>query len=505
MIAAPDRRRAWRFPYLMIVEGFLLFGVLVFEIYRSLKVLPLPDGDQLAFYPVYLEVAHTGELRHAFYSPITDQFPAPMNWHGWLAPWLLGHVARLLGGDIVSVLQTEAIFIAAGLALFFAAQRTREEVPPLLIVLGGLIVAASLSAAKGRPELLAGFILLGWYVAQSHVHRDLPRCAITGIALGVLGSTQPTVAALFSLFVLAYATLHRHPVAEFARWLSANLLAAVIVAAGAELVFPNGLLFWLTGLAKHAAVVGTRPISLAGVPQYFLFAPERFMHGLVLLIAAFSVAAWLLKTRRISITSLATMAVCLFAAWYFGVRLPPTAYNLLVFVPLAVCLLLRLGVLQRLAAPAAAFPAANRLGARLVLTAAALSLPMQMAVTGFNDRYGVSRDEFQAMIDRISSNRSRIVIDPSLLVGAVPFEKWPSMRPWRPQGLVAQDAGPICGPQDVVIVKQANSGQTAPPRIQGCRLSADTFTPIRVRFFGKDLVLIPKAYQYALFQEDGAR
>jgi hypothetical protein len=505
MIAAPDRRRASRFPYLMVVEGFLLFVVLAFEIYRSLKVLPLPDGDQLAFYPVYLEVAHTGALRHAFYSPITDQFPAPMNWHGWLAPWLLGHVARLLGGDIASVLQVEAIFIVAGLALFFAAQRARGGVPPPLIFLGGMITAASLAAAKGRPELLAGFILLGWYAAQAYVHRDFARCAITGIALGVLGSTQPTVAALFSLFLLAYATLHGRALAELGRWVAANLLAALIVGAGAEIVIPNGLLFWLTGLAQQAAIVGTRPLSLAAIPQYLFFAPERFMHGLVLLVAAVCIAGWLRKTGRTSPVTVAIMAVCLFASWYIGVRVPAISYNLLVFAPLAVCLLLQMSISHPRPAPAAHFPAPTRAIVGLALTAAALSLPMQMAATGFNDRYGVSRDQFLAAMDRISGSASRVVIDPSLMVGAVPFEKWPLMRPWRPPAALAQDAASPCSPQDVVIIKQANTGLAAPLDIRGCRLSADTFTPIRVRLFGKDLVLIPKAYQYALFQGDKAR
>jgi hypothetical protein len=139
------------------------------------------------------------------------------------------------------------------------------------------------------------------------------------------------------------------------------------------------------------------------------------------------------------------------------------------------------------------------------LVAAAFSLPLQMAATGFNDRYGVSRNEFLAAIDRISSSRPQIAIDPSLMVGAVPFEKWPLMRPWRPPGGVIQDTARLCGPQDVVIIKQANTGLAAPPEIRGCQLSADTFAPIRVRRLGKDLVLIPKAYQYALFQEDRAR
>jgi hypothetical protein len=481
----------------LAVKCLLLLVVLAFEVFRSWTVLPLPDGDQLVFYPLYLEVAHTGELSHRFYSPIAHGFPAPMNWHGWLQPWLLGHITRLLGGDISAALLSEAIFIVGGLALFIVAQKPAAKVPPLLVIVGGMAVAASLSGAKGRPELLAGFVMLGWYALHSRIDKNPAKVLVTGVALGALGSIHPTVAFLFSLFLFAYAMVQRHPFPAFGRWLSANLLAAVLVALGAALVVPGGLVSWLTGLAEHAAVTGARPASILGAHHYLLLSTDRFMHGLILLVATLYVLAWLFRTGKASVASLAAIAICLCAAWYFGVRLPPTAYNLLVFVPLAVCLLLRLPDLPRLA---------NRAIVTSVVAAAALGLPLQMAATAFSHWYGVSRGEFSATFERIAA--SRIIIDPSLLVGAIPFEKWQSLRPWR-QGATnlgdadVRDPGPRCAPDSVVITKQANTGLLTPQQpVPGCGLLAETFRSVRISLLGKELILIPKAYQYAIFGPD---
>jgi hypothetical protein len=496
------RRPSGNIAPTLLVEGLLFLFVLAFESYRSFAAVPLPDGDQLVYYPLSLEVANTGLLRHQFYSPITDQFPAPMNWHGWLQPWLFGHVMRLFGSDFRSALLVEALFIVAGLALFFASLKSPAKASPLLVALQGMIVATALSAAKGRPEVLAGVILLAWHAARPRIHNQGSKYLVDGVALGLLGSTHPTAALLFSLFLLVYATACPPLLVSVSRWIAANALAAVIVAVGGEVMVPGGLFSWLTGLLGHAAVVSGRQPSFVGAFWYLLFAPDRFMHGLIVVLVPFFVVIWLVRNGRTSMASMAALAISIFAAWHFGVRLPPTSYNLMVFVPLAMLLLMQLSAPRPPASLAAPLPGLARSIVLAALAMAALSLPMQVATTGFSGYFGVSRLEFLALMDRISNSPARITIDPAFMVAAVPFQKWPTMSIRYQKG---DHEGTTCSPDRVIITKQANTGLVAPQPIKGCAISAQTFTSVRVVLFGRDLVLIPKAYQYAVFGVDPAK
>ena len=177
-------------------------------------------------------------------------------------------------------------------------------------------------------------------------------------------------------------------------------------------------------------------------------------------------------------------------------------YNILVFVPWPYVCSSGYGAFTRPPDPAARSWAAGRRVAVLVLLAAALSLPLTMAVSAFNNHFGVALDDFSRALERISSSRPRIAIDPSLMIGAVPFEKWKFLRPWRQGGPNMGDSGSLCGPESVAISKQANTGLLAPQPVPGCSILVETFTSVRVNLLGKDLILIPKAYQYAIFGQD---
>jgi hypothetical protein len=126
-----------------------------------------------------------------------------------------------------------------------------------------------------------------------------------------------------------------------------------------------------------------------------------------------------------------------------------------------------------------------------------------VAATAFNSYFGVARSDFLATLDRISGTGSHIAIDPSLMLGAVPFEKWILLHPWkyRNDEFVARSS-PCRSEDDVIIIKQANTSMTALPHIQGCKTAAETFTMVRFNLFGRALILIPKGYQYALFEEN---
>src|SRR5262245_33038337 len=127
----------------MTVAVWLMLGGLILglDIWRALSVTPIPDGDALFFYPVYLSVARGNGLANPLVSPLADT-GGPYVWHGWLQPLLLGRVASLLGGQMPGVLLSETAAKMMGLAIYLRWVRTTT----LASVLGAITLYVALTA-----------------------------------------------------------------------------------------------------------------------------------------------------------------------------------------------------------------------------------------------------------------------------------------------------------------------------------------------------------------------
>src|SRR5215813_5988609 len=109
-----------------VVWPLLLAIFFLLDLIKSSCVIPIPSGDAIHFYPIYLSVANNGALSNPLISPIVagGGFAAgggPLTWHGWLQPMLLGYLTKLFGGGMSAALLTETIVKQIGLFIYVAA------------------------------------------------------------------------------------------------------------------------------------------------------------------------------------------------------------------------------------------------------------------------------------------------------------------------------------------------------------------------------------------------
>ena len=139
-----------------LVKISILFCFLIFLLFRSFLAVPLVDGDQLWFYPIYISYSESGILQHPFASPISST-ARDFTWHGWLQPMLFGIVSRAFGGGIEGALVTEALATIIAGILFVLL--TKENPKSGLCACGLVVYLTALVYSHGRPELLAVVIV----------------------------------------------------------------------------------------------------------------------------------------------------------------------------------------------------------------------------------------------------------------------------------------------------------------------------------------------------------
>lgn len=462
--------------------------LVAFEVWRSWLVIPLPDGDQLLFYPVYLAQAQGRGLVHPFWTPFEATDGGPMVWHGWLQPWLLGHAGGLLGGGIQAALLAETAVIALTLGAYQLATR---DVPPravLLRLLYSLFVLGALSAGRGRPELLATFFLIVWVWGHMRLRGQAAQTGLAALILGLLGATQPTIAALSSLFYLNALLVRSEAKRSLYLWLLANAGAALVLVVLTGLVYPYPIVSWLRGLLAHGDLITSRS-DVTGLIYYLFYNPyQRFMHGLVII---YGLLAFFLRYRSsLNLWSVLAGSITLFMVWYFGLRIPPTSYNILIFAPVIV-LLDQMGTFRYRDAPGQHAWQAARNGLVALLAAGSL---VPYAVTAQSAYVGLSRDAFGAHLAAFRERHAEVVVPRSFIVGAVPLASWGQVTP-GPAVPSCRRAGAV------VVVQQANTGRIEPPAISGAELIADHFYQGQPGLPGVPFPrLTPKAYNFAAYR-----
>jgi hypothetical protein len=467
---------------------FLFWPVLLaifflMDLIKSLCIIPIPDGDTTFFYPIYLSVANNGALSNPLISPIAVG-GGPLTWHGWFQPMLLGYATKLFGGGMSGALLSETIVKQIGLLIYLAVVWRSRRAEDLVAIFGSIIIYVSLTASQGRPELLASVLLLGWWFVDGGCANLHLRALVAGVFLALIGITQPTVAAVSSgLFMVSLLLTYSIPEA-LKVWVIANSCALLIVIVMTSLFYPFGILTWLDGLVRHAAVVAGRT-DRGGFFRYWILSRERPLLGIIVIVAA-AALGWASLVRGMRSGAPIVYCLTLGFAWYVSVRIPALVYNAMAFVPVLVALgVNRLAREQR---PAWRLVLSVGLGALAASSIAAIVV----TATSLLDRRDAA-SAYRYLQSLSEENNVAIALPPAFLIGVVPFSEWKRYR-------LSFDVGwcPLDG-KVLAVQQQANSGLFVPRILKGCDLIANTFAnPIDI--YGWRIPLVPQSYGYAVYQ-----
>jgi hypothetical protein len=464
-----------RLPGLKFVAPSVLCCILIcYGIWKSLVVIPIPDGDQLYFYPIYLSVANVGKLENPFRSPLQPQnIPSSpdqtrLTWHGWLQPYLFGFLMKGLASDIRSALLVESAAIAIGLGLFLISGGRRLSTTTASIP----IVFTSLVASEGRPELLACLLILAGLAIDRFCSSARVRTCTAGVVLGLIAVTQPTIAILGSIILLAILLYRYDDRLAITSWILSNALAALLMGILLAALYPYPISEWISGLLQMGRL-GAERRDTGEVLRYFIANPLRPGHGVVLLLAV-GAFCWDLRLKgRLRPTLAFAMGLSLVSIWYFACRAAAANYNAMCFVPAALVVV--------------SYAVKLRWANALILTISALSI-VPIILTVYSEYYGAPRDEVRARIAALIEQGFTVQLDLPLLVGGVPFEEWKNLAV-NPGDAQCVRAG------ERLLLKQANTGLFDPAKPSGCKLIEDGFA--KAPFSTLWSMPVPKAYNFA--------
>ena len=479
----PDSRSRPQRLWMASTVWVALLGVLfLFDVWKANSATPIPDFDSRYFYPIYLSVAHNAGLENPFLSPIA-QGGGPLTWHGWLQPLLLGHSTRLFGAGMTGALLSESLIKFAGLFIYFAWMKSIKQETKLAALLGLVIVYVALTASQGRPELLAAVLLLAWGFADRLCETAESRIGVAGTSLSLLAVTQPTIAALASIFWLVGLLRDRSLLDTAKLWIGGNVVALCGLLLLSLLFYPYSLSDWISGLWQQATAVATRAEKGDFLKLWFLNQLKP-LHGLIIIAAAVVWGGEIV--RRGSLSAIVVFGVAMIILWYMSARNPHLQYNAEAFVPLVVAL----GVtkLPELTTPARRW---------LLICGYGTAFASLLAIVGaLNSLRGEDRTALYARLQELDQPiERRIVLSAPLLIGAVPFEKW--------SRYAIADVAERCPatPNTLVLVQQANSGLFQAPDLVGCRVIEDHFAE-RASIVGwrSPVDLVPRSYGFALYE-----
>jgi hypothetical protein len=340
--------------------------------------------------------------------------------------------------------------------------------------------------------LLAAAILIACcWVATSELSTQWKYIG-TSIALGLLGITQPTVAVIATLLVLNILLIEVGNGRAWLTWIYINCGAAIIVISLTLLLYPFPLTLWLEGLRRHGSMIASRSDS-GLLLHYWFFDPFNPLQGLIIVGGLLTLLFISLK-RRIAHAAPA-LALTILAVWSFGVRIPPTAYNVMVFIPVAIIFV---GCWLDTNARNDWHPRWVSVSAAIMVTAIAAGSLLRLVPIAnalLNERS--SRNNLQQYIAQLERQHVTVAMRPPLLVGSIPFSAWPKFE-------IAWDKDDACnGATDRIILAQANSGQRHPPAVMGCKLEADQYADRTL--LGYKTPFIPKGYTFAAFSKEISR
>jgi hypothetical protein len=291
-----------------VVFGLLIAVLILRLVIEAVWLLPSPVADSTFFLTASVNYCRSGFLGTTAY-PIDPTGHSRMVWHGFVSPMLSGVLNPGCRPAVYYLILWIVKASTAG-AIFLLSRRRNYS----LLTIAGLatFTLAAQSFIAFRPECLA--ILL---IVLAELAFEARQPVLLGAIMGSLLCTQPTVAGLHGLVLLA-----ARP-ALLRNWMQIGVGYVAAVAALLA-IYPFPLRDLIEGILLQARHLVSR--SDGGVVSYYLLSPQLPGWSLLLIAAVVVVA------RRAPLLLL-TLPVF----WFFGPRVPPTFYNL---IPGCVLLLL---------------------------------------------------------------------------------------------------------------------------------------------------------------------
>jgi hypothetical protein len=322
-----------------LITGIVILGSFLLLVIRTLAPFPA-TSDQAYFLPASFVFADGGKLANPW---LAEGLNSSLNWHGFLQPYIIGLIARAMGGGWTHVylavnLLAAGTFILVSIVLHNQKIRSIETISILLMTF------ALLLDIRARPELLATAetVLLFFILARNPV--ALPTRPIVSILVGfVLAALLATQPVIFGFTVVGIAIyILQSPTYVLSSAVIGDTLRLVLLALATfacvlllfvHFCFEGPIGDWLKGLQLQAASNSARS-DFEGFAKYYL--ANRFVPGLgvgLLLLLALASKAWhsvqSASTARLAKGILLVILLVLATACFFrfAIRIPATYYN----------------------------------------------------------------------------------------------------------------------------------------------------------------------------------
>jgi hypothetical protein len=480
----------WR-PYHVALMGLFLGSLSALFLWFGIKGFPVPDGDSIYYYPVMLDrAAGHGFSNH--FSRFVQQFDPTgegrLVYHGYLYPLLVGSLAWKPNYAAIEIVIAafQIVSLATCAGLFWLALRDTPSAGRamgfFLFVAATLACATIISGIAARAETI-GIPIITTGVISLYAIPFRWHWLSCGVCIGLLAATHPIGSLLSGLLVAmyAFARLDFWPAGRF-------VLAAAGVAfatwAMTFWVYPFSLSEWVGGLLANGRNVIPNPTTAPDSSLWYrwMLQPPATGYGLVYVCGAF-VLVYYLRQYASFIKSRLAFAFCaipvIFAIYNYGIRVPVQNYNLLLFAPLVLALIVRLG--------ATAGHRALPLAALVLFGLASLGFAQKVLLFPRFLQDGLGRDRAsQQLADIRREFPGPIAISGGLFTLV---NRYDGVDEFFDSNGAA-----------TVVMQQAYRSVSTAPMMPGYRLVRSYFCPVIPRLFGLPIAHSVQGYNFALYR-----
>lgn len=475
-----------------IALGALFLGSLSgLLLWFASKGFPVPDGDAMYYYPVMLDRAAGRGFSNHFSRFVQDFDPSGAGrlvYHGYLYPLLVGSLAWKPSYATIELVVAafQIVALATCVYLFCLAMRgtplAGRALGYILFATATLACATVISGHAGRSETIGiPIIATGAIVLYTLPFRW--HWLSCGVSVGLLAAAHPIGSLILGLMVAMYAFV-RLDFCPASRFILAAMAIALVTWAITFVAYPFSLSAWVGGLLANGRNVIPNP-SMGPDSNLFyrwILQPAATGFGFIYLFGGFVLVYY--YRRHVSfIRSRLAFALCavpvIFAIYNYGFRVPVQNYNLLLFAPLVLALIVRL--------------CATRRNPLLQLTAIALFC---MASMGFAQKIllfpwflhdGLSRDMAgQSLADIRREFPGPVAISGGLFTLVDRYD-----------GIEELYTGSHAA---TLVMQQAYRNASTAPMVPGYRLVRSYFCPVIPRLFGLPVAHSVQGYNFALYR-----
>jgi hypothetical protein len=482
---------------------------------------PVPDGDAAYYWPPMLSRAQGAALTNDF-SHLIRQFDSSgqhrLVFHGYLYPLLVGLL--VWSPDYAAINMLISIIMVASLALGTLLFIRVAGGMRTLTLLDSAIVATAIPAfatlilgLSDRAETLGlPIISLGCLLFLSCSRRW--NGVIFGSAIGVLAATHPMGGILASLIV-GIATFSRMRAIEAFRSLSVAGLTSLAVWGVTFSVYPYPIRDWIGGLMSNGRNVVPSSLGMNADILYRWFVQTRSTGYAFVFIIGFGILIFQAKRHWRAVPGKLGVTACaiplLGAIFNYGIRGPGQNYNLLLFSPLLIALII--WQFSRMQPTAATFGRWMKIGVIGTFGIASTGFVRTAMIFPYFLNSCLSRKSGQKQLAVIQAKYPGSIgltsglftltttyagID-EVELGLPKNGEWRLVRsvdvPWNYVELGS--AG-----QDTLLIQQVYKGFDQPPVIAGYRMVENGFTVSRPSLAGIKLGGKFSGYNFAVYRKE---